>query len=61
MGTKPNKEFGVDKLCHICKKILSRPSENLFWHCFECNSLRLEQMTLDFDPCPICNERRNTK
>ena len=49
------------KQCHQCKKILSRPSEILFSHCFECNSKRLEQMTLDFDPCPICNKRRNSK
>lgn len=51
----------LEKNCHICGKSLSPPVENLFSHCFECNSQRLDQMTLDFDPCPICNERRNTK
>ncbi len=45
--------------CHICQKELSRPSEALFSHCFECNSQRLEEMTWDYDPCPICHKRGN--
>ena len=49
-------EPDLRKSCHICGNELSR-LENLFLHCFECNSQRLEQMTLDFDPCPICNKK----
>ncbi len=50
-----------DKNCHICNKKLSRKFESLFLHCFECNLQRLEEMTVDFDPCVLCNKRRNTK
>ena len=46
------------KKCHICGKELSRPLESLFSHCFECNSQRLDQMTVDFDPCPICAKNK---
>jgi len=56
-----NKRSGITKNCHFCSRPLSRPSEDLFSHCFECNSQRLEQMTLDYDPCPVCNKRNNTK
>lgn len=46
------------KECHVCGKELSRPLESLFSHCFECNSKRLDQMTVDFDPCPICAKNK---
>lgn len=50
----------VAKKCHFCEKELLK-SEKIFSHCFECNSQRLEEITLDFDPCPICHKRRTVK
>jgi len=47
--------------CHICGNILSGKLEPLFSHCFDCNVKRIEQMTFDFDPCPICNKRTQVK
>ncbi len=51
--------MNISKKCHFCGKKLEKHPESLFSHCFECNSQRLDQMTIDFDPCQIC--RRKTR
>lgn len=46
------------KACHWCNKALSRTCEDQFRHCFECGLKRLENLTLVFDPCPICQKSK---
>ena len=43
------------KKCHWCEKRL-RSFEIVFTHCCECNVKRLDKMTPDFDPCPVCQK-----
>ena len=50
--------INVEKKCHLCSKVLSRPFENNFSHCFECDLKRLEQLTPKNEPCKLCKKEK---
>lgn len=45
--------------CHNCNKKLDDPFESIFLHCYACNCKRLEEMTIEFEPCPICRNKKS--